>query len=183
MDFSEPSIPVKCFGPITATNDLTSNSKIRLAPLEAPQQPLILAKEQDRPASWVQPQQPASPLSITTESDSLSFGLLTEFDQLFSGEDVSMFSLLDHDDLIREIEAAFPDDFQDNPEEDGPVGSESDPSGDTTEEEEKGEQQKTSLKSVEEPSTTETAPPKLTMPNFPRNRPPRVTRYLSEPRL
>ncbi|KAG6975208.1 hypothetical protein JG688_00002625 [Phytophthora aleatoria] len=75
---------------------------------------------------------------------------------------MSMLSLLDHDDLISEIEAALPDNFQDNPEEDDSVGSESDPSADTTEEEEeKGEQQKTPPENVEEPQATEAEPAKL----------------------
>ncbi|KAG3114387.1 hypothetical protein PI125_g6481 [Phytophthora idaei] len=98
---------------------------------------------------------------------------------------MSMLSLLDHDDLISEIEAALPDNFQDNPEEDDSVGSESDPSADTTEEEEeeKGEQQKTPPENVEELQATEAEPAKLAVPMFSRNRPPRVTRHLSEPRL
>ncbi|KAL4175512.1 hypothetical protein KRP22_000477 [Phytophthora ramorum] len=109
--------------------------------------------------------------------------LSSEFDQLFSGDDVSMLSLLDHDDLIREIEAALPDNFQDNPEEDS-VGSESDPSGDTTEEEEKGEQQKVSPKDAKAPPIIDKQEPaKSVVPVPARNRPPRVTRHLSESRI
>ncbi|KAJ8577940.1 hypothetical protein ON010_g1266 [Phytophthora cinnamomi] len=183
----EPPIPVKCFGPINSVNDFTSNSKIRLAPLQAS---LVLPKEQDGPMSWMEPQRPASPpldpvpLGRGTEnSDSFSFGFPPEFDQLFSGEDASMLSLLDHDDLIREIEAALPDNFQDNSEEDGSICSESDPSGDTTEDEDKEDQQKTPQKTVVETPSIETEHTKLAEPVLTRNRPPRVTRHLSEPRL
>ncbi|GMF16934.1 unnamed protein product [Phytophthora fragariaefolia] len=184
VDF-EPPIPVKCFGPINTTNDLASNTKIRLAPLQA----LVLPKEQGEATPWIQPQRPASPLldpvsqgRASEHIDKFSFGFPPEFDQLFSGEDVSMLSLLDHDDLIREIEAALPDNFQDNPEEEGSVGSESDPSGDTTEEEEKEGRQNAS-KRTEEPPATETEIAQLIEPVLTRNRPPRVTRHLSEPRL
>ncbi|KAE9153603.1 hypothetical protein PF006_g2306 [Phytophthora fragariae] len=186
LDF-EPPIPVKCFGPIKAANDFASNSKIRLAPLEVP---LALPKEQDGPMSWMEPQRPASPLldpvSLdrgTENSESFSFGPPPEFDQLFAGEDVSVLSLLDHDDLIREIEAALPDNFQDNSEEDGSVGFESDPSGDTTEDEDKEGRQKTPPKSIIESPAIEAEPVKLAEPVLTRNRPPRVTRHLSEPRL
>ncbi|KAG7390320.1 Cytosolic carboxypeptidase 2 [Phytophthora pseudosyringae] len=185
---SEPPIPVKCFGLTTTASDLASNSKIRLAPLEGSQPLLILPKDQDM--TWVQPQRPASPVldpvpfnRSAENSDACSFRLPPEFDQLFSGEDMSMLSLLDHDDLIREIEAALPENFQENPEEDGSVGSESDPSGNTTEEEEKGEQQNTPPKNTDKPPAAETEPAKLAVPNLSRNRPQRIVRHVSEPRL
>ncbi|KAF1788605.1 Peptidase M14, carboxypeptidase A [Phytophthora cactorum] len=188
LDSSEPPIPVRCFGPTTTVNDFVSNNTVRLAPLGSSQLPINLPKEHDM--SWIRPQKPASPPldpvpsnRLSENCDASSSGLPSEFDQLFSGEDMSMLSLLDHDDLISEIEAALPDNFQDNPEEDDSVGSESDPSADTTEEEEKGEQQKTPPENVEEPQATEAEPAKLAVPMFSRNRPPRVTRHLSEPRL
>ncbi|GMF09294.1 unnamed protein product [Phytophthora lilii] len=190
LDINEPPLPIKCFGLIPGATDTTSSSKIRLAPLQTPQLPVIPSGLED-PVSWVQPQRPSSPLldpvsfTRTVEnSDTFSFGLPSEFDQLFSGEDVSMLSLLDHDDLIREIEAALPDNYQDNPEEDGSVGSESDLSGDATEEEEeKQEHQKTPPKSSDVSPNIEVEPTKLVVPALTRNRPPRVTRHLSEPRL
>ncbi|KAF1789393.1 Peptidase M14, carboxypeptidase A [Phytophthora cactorum] len=188
LDSSEPPIPVRCFGPTTTVNDFVSNNTVRLAPLGSSQLPINLPKEHDM--SWIRPQKPASPPldpvpsnRLSENCDASSSGLPSEFDQLFSGEDMSMLSLLDHDDLISEIEAALPDNFQDNPEEDDSVGSESDPSADTTEEEEKGEQQKTPPENVEEPQATEAEPAKLAVPMFSRNRPPRVTRHLSEPRF
>jgi hypothetical protein len=191
LDASEPPIPVKCFGPtISAASEITSNSKIRLKPLQASQLPLIVPKDQDKAAPWVQPPRPVSPLlepvslsRAMENSDSFAFDMPSEFDQLFSGEDLSMLSLLDHDDLLREIEAALPDNFQDNPEEDESAGSESDPSGDTTEDDEKGEQQKPPSEGAEEAQTMEMDPEKLVVPVLARNRPPRVTRHLSEPRL
>ncbi|KAE9027256.1 hypothetical protein PF011_g2147 [Phytophthora fragariae] len=82
-----------------------------------------------------------------------------------------------------EIEAALPDNFQDNSEEDGSVGFESDPSGDTTEDEDKEGRQKTPPKSIIESPAIEAEPVKLAEPVLTRNRPPRVTRHLSEPRL
>ncbi|KAH7476633.1 Cytosolic carboxypeptidase 3 [Phytophthora ramorum] len=73
--------------------------------------------------------------------------------------------------------------FQDNPEEDS-VGSESDPSGDTTEEEEKGEQQKVSPKDAKAPPIIDKQEPaKSVVPVPARKRPPRVTRHLSESRM
>ncbi|KAL3668215.1 hypothetical protein V7S43_007076 [Phytophthora oleae] len=169
----DPQIPLKCFGPTTTASDLTNNSKIRLTPLQSSQLPSILPTEQEI-TSWAQPQRPASPL--------LDPVLPSEFDKLFSGEDMSMLSLLNHQDLIREIEAALPDNFQDNTEDES-VGSESDPSGDT-EEEEKGEKQKTPPKKVKQAPATEAEPATtLVVPVLSRNRPPRVTRHLSESRL
>ncbi|KAK1939417.1 Cytosolic carboxypeptidase 3 [Phytophthora citrophthora] len=170
---NDQSIPLKCFGPTTTASDLASNSKIRLAPLQATQLPSTLPEEQEI-TSWAQPQRPAPPL--------LDPVLPSEFDELFTGEDMSMLSLLDHEDLIREIEAALPDNFQDNTEDES-VGSESDPSGDT-EEEEKGDKQITPPKEVKLVPVTETEPAaKLVVPVLSRNRPPRVTRHLSESRL
>ncbi|KUF77367.1 hypothetical protein AM587_10013321 [Phytophthora nicotianae] len=136
------------------------------------------------------PQRPASPLldpvpsnRLTENCDVTSFGLPSEFDQLFSGEDVSMLSLLDHDDLMSEIEAALPDNFQDNPEDDDSAGSESDPSADAVEEEEKEEQQKAPPTIIEEPPATEAEPTELAISILSRNRTPRVSRHLSEPRF
>ncbi|KAG1705848.1 hypothetical protein DVH05_002413 [Phytophthora capsici] len=118
---------------------------------------------------------------IVTNTSILEPVLPSEFDKLFSGEDMSMLSLLDHEDLIREIEAALPDNFQDNTEDES-VGSESDPSGDT-EEEELGEKQ-ILPEEVKLTPVTETEPAtKLVVPVQSRNRPPRVTRHLSESRL
>ncbi|KAL4159924.1 hypothetical protein PRNP1_000496 [Phytophthora ramorum] len=183
LDTREPPLPVKSFVPLVSANDSTSTSNIRLAQL-----PRLSPNKQGVPVSWVQPQRPVSalldPVSLNRpQENSRLLGLSSEFDQLFSGDDVSMLSLLDHDDLIREIEAALPDNFQDNPEEDS-VGSESDPSGDTTEEEEKGEQQKVSPKDAKAPPIIDKQEPaKSVVPVPARNRPPRVTRHLSESRM
>ncbi|ETO78179.1 hypothetical protein F444_06822 [Phytophthora nicotianae P1976] len=188
LDSCEPPIPVKCFGPTTVASDLASSTKIRLMPLEGCKLPIQLPTEQDM--TWTQPQRPASPLldpvpsnRLTENCDVTSFGLPSEFDQLFSGEDVSMLSLLDHDDLMSEIEAALPDNFQDNPEDDDSAGSESDPSADAVEEEEKEEQQKAPPTIIEEPPATEAEPTELAISILSRNRTPRVSRHLSEPRL
>ncbi|RLN10434.1 hypothetical protein BBJ28_00013397 [Nothophytophthora sp. Chile5] len=155
-----------------AATDAAADNKIRLTPLQPCQAPPALSQELDRVLSWTAPPR-LTPTRIPPE-----------FDQLFAGGDMSsMFSMLEHDDLIKEIEASLPDNLQDNPEENASVGSESDPSGDNMEEEEEEVQQKSPPKKAVLPPPQKAEAIVVSPILLVRSRPPRVLRQRSEPRL
>lgn len=123
----------------------------------------------------------ASPRALPSPLSSLPSGFSsTEFDGLFAGDSlVALLSLSDPEDLLKEIEAALPDGLADCGEEDGSIGSESDPSGDNMEDEEL--QSASTWRSILPlPAESSTAEP-ISKPQ--RARPLRLVRHLSEPRL
>ncbi|TYZ63720.1 hypothetical protein PybrP1_003689 [[Pythium] brassicae (nom. inval.)] len=104
----------------------------------------------------------------------------SDFDALFAGDEMAaLLSLADPQDLLKEIEAALPEDFADCGDEDGSVGSESDPSGDNMEDEEL--QSAPSWRTILPlPAESPAAEPAARLR---RARPLRLMRHLSEPRL
>lgn len=110
-----------------------------------------------------------------------AFSSPSEFDQLFADDSMTaLLSLLDPEDLLKEIEATLPDDvLAECADEDGSVGSESDPSGDNMEDEEL--RSADSWRNILAASIEEkVAEP---VPKFPRKRPLRLMRHQSAPGL
>lgn len=181
---SLPSPLAPAFSPRSADN------KLRLAPLRSVLAPVSVDELSLRaPAahsppkqtarvsiSQFLPQTPASPAAPSV------FSFSSEFDELFADDSMTaLLSLSDPEDLLKEIEAALPVDVlaEYEAEEDGSVGSESDPSGDNLEEEEL--RSANSWKNIlVAPSDQKAAEP---APKLPRSRPLRLMRHLSEPGL
>lgn len=176
-----------------------ADNKIRLAPLNSP----IVSKIDENAqhhredafflADCMTTSQACSPPKVsqllpqvspqTTLSCSVSKqpAMPSEFDEMLaSPEFASMFSLSDPEDLLKEIEAALPENLEyDSSDEEESAGSESDPSGDNMEDEEL-ERADVALDPDALPFQINLAQPSLTMK---RSRPARLRRNLSEPRM
>jgi hypothetical protein len=186
------------FVPIASPNSL--DSKFRLASLQQSVSPLSNRTDMDevlvRPSSALPSpktesarlsagqflsQAPASAVNAAPLPAAMTpFSFPPEFNQLFADDSVSaMFSLIDPEDLLKEIEASLSDNFHESGDDDVSVGSESDPSGDNMEEKEfrSTESWKEILLTPEDDTS------KKPIQKLPRTRPLRVTRHLSEPRM
>lgn len=181
---------------------VVADNKIRLAPLSSPtvskidenaqtyrEEAIAFADCMATPQECLLPPKVSqflplvSPLTVATPRAVAKpqSGMPSEFDEMFaSPEFSSMFSLSDPEDLLKEIEAALPDNLEDDSsDEEESAGSESDPSGDNMEEEE--------LARAEEAAEPDELPFDIQIkepsPVLKRLRPARVRRNLSEPRM